>query len=294
MLDRPPAALLEPVGELIDVRRCSSRAATGSPSGTTSPARPSARASRCRPGGRSTGRPPTCSWPPAPRPSRSPRRSRRAPSRATSRRSRSSSRRRGARERPTRGLGRISAGARWSWRRATTPCAGRSLAQTAVLLHSAARVEEARAFADTHLRDALPAEQEAEVLLGIAGMFACRPTRASPRADRRSRCPSCRRTCAPTTSPRSFTTSSWAAAPRRRRRSGRDGRGGAQRAGMRTRRSRSPSPRPSPPTSTVATHDALELTERRGPRRHRLDRLGARAPRTGVALRDAHRAGPGG
>jgi hypothetical protein len=42
------------------------------------------------------------------------------------------------------------------------------------------------------------------VLLGIAGMFRVRPTRGSPRADRRSRCPSCRRTCAPTTSPRSF------------------------------------------------------------------------------------------
>ena len=49
------------------------------------------------------------------------------------------------------------------------------LAQTAVLLHSAGRVDEARAFADTHLRDALPAEQEAEVLLGIAGMFRTPP-----------------------------------------------------------------------------------------------------------------------
>jgi DNA-binding CsgD family transcriptional regulator len=52
---------------------------------------------------------------------------------------------------------------------------GALLAQTAVLLHSAGRVDEARAFADTHLRDALPAEQEAEVLLSIAGMFRVPP-----------------------------------------------------------------------------------------------------------------------
>ncbi|MGP0048523.1 MAG: helix-turn-helix transcriptional regulator [Solirubrobacteraceae bacterium] len=52
---------------------------------------------------------------------------------------------------------------------------GPLLAQTAVLLHSAGRADEARAFADTHLRDALPADQEAEVLLGIAGMFRVPP-----------------------------------------------------------------------------------------------------------------------
>lgn len=52
---------------------------------------------------------------------------------------------------------------------------GPLLAQTAVLLHSAGRVDEAREFADTHLRDALPVEQEAEVLLGIAGMFRIPP-----------------------------------------------------------------------------------------------------------------------
>ena len=52
---------------------------------------------------------------------------------------------------------------------------GALLAQTAVLLHSAGRDDEARTFADTHLRDALPAEQEAEVLLGIAGMFRAPP-----------------------------------------------------------------------------------------------------------------------
>jgi DNA-binding CsgD family transcriptional regulator len=52
---------------------------------------------------------------------------------------------------------------------------GSLLAQSAVLLHSAGRVDEARAFADTQLRDALPVEQEAEVLLGIAGMFRVPP-----------------------------------------------------------------------------------------------------------------------
>ena len=52
---------------------------------------------------------------------------------------------------------------------------GPLLAQTAVLLHAAGRIDEARAFADTQLRDALPAEQEAEVLLSIAGMFGVPP-----------------------------------------------------------------------------------------------------------------------
>ena len=52
---------------------------------------------------------------------------------------------------------------------------GQLLTQTAVLLHSAGRVDEARAFADTYLRDALPPEQEAEVLLSIAGMFRTSP-----------------------------------------------------------------------------------------------------------------------
>jgi DNA-binding CsgD family transcriptional regulator len=55
------------------------------------------------------------------------------------------------------------------------PLRGPLATQTAVLLHEAARVEEARAFADTTLREALPAEQEAEVLLSIAGMFGLSP-----------------------------------------------------------------------------------------------------------------------
>jgi DNA-binding CsgD family transcriptional regulator len=52
---------------------------------------------------------------------------------------------------------------------------GSLLAQTAVLLQSAGRVDEAQNFADNYLRDALPAEQEAEVLLSIAGMFRVPP-----------------------------------------------------------------------------------------------------------------------
>ncbi len=55
------------------------------------------------------------------------------------------------------------------------PLRGPLVAQTAVLLHEAGRVEEARAFADTSLREALPSEQEAEVRLSIAGMFALSP-----------------------------------------------------------------------------------------------------------------------
>jgi DNA-binding CsgD family transcriptional regulator len=52
---------------------------------------------------------------------------------------------------------------------------GPLLIQTAVLLNSAGRVDEAREFAETNLRDALPIEQEAEVLLGISGMFRIPP-----------------------------------------------------------------------------------------------------------------------
>ena len=55
------------------------------------------------------------------------------------------------------------------------PLRGPLAAQTAVLLHEAARVEEARAFVDTSLREALPSAQEAEVRLSIAGMFAVSP-----------------------------------------------------------------------------------------------------------------------
>ena len=52
---------------------------------------------------------------------------------------------------------------------------GPLVAQTAVWLHAAGRGEEARAFADTALHEAFPPEQEAEVRLSIAGMFAISP-----------------------------------------------------------------------------------------------------------------------
>ena len=55
------------------------------------------------------------------------------------------------------------------------PLRGALAAQTALLLHEAARVDEARAFVDTSLREALPSESEAEVRLSIAGMFAVSP-----------------------------------------------------------------------------------------------------------------------
>ncbi|HXL96483.1 MAG TPA: AAA family ATPase [Streptosporangiaceae bacterium] len=52
---------------------------------------------------------------------------------------------------------------------------GPIVAQTAVWLHAAARGEEAKSFADTAMRQVLPPEQEAEVCLSIAGMFAVSP-----------------------------------------------------------------------------------------------------------------------
>jgi DNA-binding CsgD family transcriptional regulator len=52
---------------------------------------------------------------------------------------------------------------------------GPLVAQTAVWLHAAARGEEAKTFADTAVRQVLPPEQEAEVHLGIAGMFSISP-----------------------------------------------------------------------------------------------------------------------
>ena len=56
------------------------------------------------------------------------------------------------------------------------PLRGPMVAQTALWLHAAARRgEEAKAFADTALRDVLPTAQEAEVRLSIAGMFAISP-----------------------------------------------------------------------------------------------------------------------
>jgi DNA-binding CsgD family transcriptional regulator len=47
--------------------------------------------------------------------------------------------------------------------------------QAAMSLHAAGRIEEAKAFADNAMREVLPAAQEAEVRLGIAGMWLVSP-----------------------------------------------------------------------------------------------------------------------
>jgi DNA-binding CsgD family transcriptional regulator len=52
---------------------------------------------------------------------------------------------------------------------------GRLVAQTVVSLHAAGRAQEAELFAQSSLKDPLPAEQEAEVWLSVAGMFALSP-----------------------------------------------------------------------------------------------------------------------
>ncbi len=55
------------------------------------------------------------------------------------------------------------------------PRRGELVGITAIALHMAGRSDEALAFADTALREILPSEQEAEVRLRIAGMFAISP-----------------------------------------------------------------------------------------------------------------------
>src|SRR5271154_397531 len=55
------------------------------------------------------------------------------------------------------------------------PLRGPLVTQTALLMHAAGQGEEAKAFADGALREVLPAEQEAEVRLGIASMFGISP-----------------------------------------------------------------------------------------------------------------------
>jgi len=57
----------------------------------------------------------------------------------------------------------------------THPRRGEIVATTAIALHNQGNSEEAITFADTSLREAFPPEQEAEVRLGIAGMFAISP-----------------------------------------------------------------------------------------------------------------------
>jgi DNA-binding CsgD family transcriptional regulator len=67
------------------------------------------------------------------------------------------------------------------------PLRGPLVARIAVLLHAAGRSNDAKTFADTALRHTLPPEQEADVRLSIAGLFAISP---EDRAD------SCRRALA--------------------------------------------------------------------------------------------------
>src|SRR4029077_3584957 len=55
------------------------------------------------------------------------------------------------------------------------PRRGEIVGTTAIALHIAGNSEEAIAFADRALRATLPALQEAEVRLSIAGMFAISP-----------------------------------------------------------------------------------------------------------------------
>jgi DNA-binding CsgD family transcriptional regulator len=52
---------------------------------------------------------------------------------------------------------------------------GSLVAQTTVLLHAAARSDEAKAFADEHLKEVLPTAEEANVCLSVASMFALSP-----------------------------------------------------------------------------------------------------------------------
>jgi hypothetical protein len=55
------------------------------------------------------------------------------------------------------------------------PLRGPLVARVAVMLHAAARSDEAMAFADGALRQVLPAEQEAEVRLSIGSLFSISP-----------------------------------------------------------------------------------------------------------------------
>jgi DNA-binding CsgD family transcriptional regulator len=55
------------------------------------------------------------------------------------------------------------------------PLRGPLVVQAAMSLHAAGRIEEAKAFADNAMRAVLPAAEEAEVRLGIAGMWLISP-----------------------------------------------------------------------------------------------------------------------
>jgi DNA-binding CsgD family transcriptional regulator/tetratricopeptide (TPR) repeat protein len=55
------------------------------------------------------------------------------------------------------------------------PLRGPLVVQAAMSLHAAGRIEEAKAFADNRMREVLPVAEEAEVRLGIAGMWLLSP-----------------------------------------------------------------------------------------------------------------------
>ena len=55
------------------------------------------------------------------------------------------------------------------------PLRGPLVVQAAMSLHAAGRIEEAKAFADNAMREVLPGPEEAEVRLGIAGMWLISP-----------------------------------------------------------------------------------------------------------------------
>jgi DNA-binding CsgD family transcriptional regulator len=55
------------------------------------------------------------------------------------------------------------------------PLRGPLVVQAAMSLHAAGRIEEAKAFADNAMRDVLPVAEEAQVRLGIAGMWLVSP-----------------------------------------------------------------------------------------------------------------------
>ena len=169
---------------------------------------------------------------------------------------------------------------------------GPLLAQTAVLLHSAGRVDEARAFAETHLRDALSAAQEAEMLLSIAGMFrmppdarvaAGRQALALPELPANLRAPASGRAL-PQPARRGPHRGGESDPCRDGRR--RPGERGCQ-LGVRIR------PRGDGHRVCRRALRGRARDDRAGGTcRYRHDRLGARASRPGMALRDAHGAGP--
>ena len=171
---------------------------------------------------------------------------------------------------------------------------GPLLAQSAVLLHSAGRVDEARAFADTHLRDALPIEQEAEVLLGIAGMFRVPPD---------ARVAAGRQALALPELPAHLRAQHLAGLFHNLLVGGRIEEAKAIRAETTAAVKASGDANSSFALALADTviayadgryDDGARDDRTGGARRHRHDRLGPRTPRAGVALRDADRAGPGG